>query len=195
MGQGRAKKVPSGDACSGAAVQHDPGEVMPAYDKEARAARSRAEKEVGFDCWNAMIGRCYRPKRKDFKPYGGSGIRVCDRWRFGDGERSGFSCFIEDMGRRPSILHTIDRTLGAMEYGPSSCRWATQAEQQRNRRNNIVITIDGETKTASEWAREFGVDPSAFISRLRRGWDVLLALKTPVKSRKKKRPRQSPAGG
>lgn len=32
--------------------------------KEARSARSKREKSSGFDCWNAMIGRCYRPKRK-----------------------------------------------------------------------------------------------------------------------------------
>jgi hypothetical protein len=161
-------------------------EVM-VQTKEARSARSKREKSSGFDCWNAMIGRCYRPKRKDFEKYGGAGIKVCDRWRFGDGSKSGFACFIDDMGKRPSIDHTIDRTIGAVEYGPQACRWATRAEQQRNRRNNIRITVDGITKTASEWARDYGIAPTVFISRVRGGWDIARALHSPVREKAKTR--------
>ena len=28
-------------------------------------------------------------------------IKVCDRWRFGEGGKSGFECFLEDMGPMP----------------------------------------------------------------------------------------------
>ncbi len=50
-----------------------------------------------------MINRCERPSHRQFKDYGGRGIRVCERWR------DRYEAFLADMGRKPSPLHTIDR--------------------------------------------------------------------------------------
>ena len=54
--------------------------------------------------WAGMLTRCTRTReQKSFKDYGGRGITVRDpRWRHGDGERTGFECFLADMGRKPS---------------------------------------------------------------------------------------------
>lgn len=74
-----------------------------------------------------------------------------------------------------------------MGDGAGNRRWATPKEQQRNRRNNILMTHDGETRCISEWAEVSGVPDSVIRNRLRIGWDLGEAMSTPVR---KTRPRK-----
>ena len=82
--------------------------------------------------WGEMKQRCYNKSNKDFKNYGGRGICVCDEWR------NSYPTFLEDMGRRPSSKHSIDRIDNNDYYKPSNCRWATITEQNRNKGTSIV---------------------------------------------------------
>jgi len=76
-----------------------------------------------------MITRCTNSSVLNFKDYGGRGITVCDRWL----GPHGFENFLADMGERPEGL-SIDRIENDGNYEPWNCRWATQLEQNRNRR-------------------------------------------------------------
>jgi hypothetical protein len=75
-----------------------------------------------------MIGRCENPNVERYPHYGGRGISICEEWR------ESFEAFLRDMGRKPSPDHSIDRIDVNGNYEPGNCRWATDSEQQRNKR-------------------------------------------------------------
>lgn len=95
-----------------------------------------------YRVYRQMLDRCYLETAPNFKWYGGKGVTVCDRWRFGDGTRgSGFRNFISDLGRRPEGL-TLDRIDPSLHYTPDNCRWATWAEQSLNRREHHMSAFE-----------------------------------------------------
>lgn len=129
-------------------------------------------------CWQAMLGRCYKPNHSHYRLYGERGIQVCARWV------ESFDAFLVDMGPRPSLRHTVDRVDYDGDYGPGNCRWATPKEQARNTRSNRRITIAGRTQCVAAWAEEMGVDRGIIYSRLGKlGWDPVRAVLEPIQSR------------
>lgn len=81
-----------------------------------------------YRVWDAMKNRCRNPNSKHFKNYGGRGIRVCRRWL------GSYPAFLADMGRKPSLLHSLDRINNDGNYTPKNCRWATRHQQNSNTR-------------------------------------------------------------
>jgi hypothetical protein len=80
-----------------------------------------------YRSWQMMKNRCLNPKARDYVYYGARGITVCKRWA------DSFDAFLQDMGRKPTPLHTLDRKNPDGGYNPRNCRWATREEQSRNR--------------------------------------------------------------
>jgi hypothetical protein len=126
-----------------------------------------------FRAWSRMIGRCTCKSNKDYHRYGGRGIRVCDRWI------NSYENFLADMGRKPTLGHSLDRADNNKGYEPGNCRWATQREQCNNRRSNRLITHNGETHSITEWSRRTGLDRSCISGRINQGWPVDKALTIP----------------
>ncbi len=101
--------------------------------------------------WRHMKSRCYNPNVERYPNYGGKGIKVCDRWL------NSFENFFEDMGPKPSPLHSLDRfpdTNG--DYEPSNCRWGTREQQSRNTTKNHWIEFGGERMILTDWAKRLG---------------------------------------
>ncbi len=126
--------------------------------------------------WCAMIERCEDKNNKCFYLYGGRGIKVCDRWR------NSFSNFLADMGERPGKEYSLDRHPDKDgNYEPGNVRWATSSQQGRNKRNNRLITHNGETKCLADWADSSGIPASNIYSRMKIGWSFERAISTPVR--------------
>lgn len=123
-----------------------------------------------YGIWSNMLYRCNNPNCPIYKNYGAKGTKVCERW-------GSFELFIEDMGNRPSVLHSIDRIDVLGDYEPSNCRWATKKQQGRNRRNNVKFNIDGNDLTVPEIAEKFNISKNAISKRLQRGQSMNHILK------------------
>lgn len=131
--------------------------------------------------WDGMKRRCHG---KNPNPrYGGRGIYVCDRWRFGDGEKTGFECFLLDMGERPTRQHSIDRIDNDGPYSPHNCRWSTINEQQRNRSSNRIVVYRGKEMHLTDAIALSGRRPGTVSARLSKGWSVEDALDSPAGGR------------
>lgn len=104
-----------------------------------------------YQAWDSMKDRCLKPNHPAYHNYGGRGISICERWV------ESFSNFFSDMGYAPSKEHSLDRIDVNGDYCADNCRWATWEEQQNNRRNNVSVTMNGETRNLYSWCKEYGV--------------------------------------
>jgi hypothetical protein len=93
-----------------------------------------------------MHYRC-RPENAEKYPHYAE-INVCERW-------SSFDSFLEDMGERPEGL-TIDRIDGSKGYSPENCRWVDMATQNRNRKDNVWVNVDGEVMCREDAKNKLG---------------------------------------
>lgn len=130
--------------------------------------------------WTGMKGRCHNKKNKRYPDYGGRGIEVCPEWR------DSFEAFRDwalANGYRDDL--TIERKDVNGNYCPENCCWATQKEQQNNRRNNHYITHQGKTQTIKQWAEETGISDMTIYARINKlGWSTERALTEPTNNQK-----------
>lgn len=96
---------------------------------------------------------------------------MCARWR------DSFDAFHADMGDRPSLAHTIDRRDNDRGYdcgacddcrargASANCRWATKAEQARNKSNTLRIEHNGRTQCLMDWSLELGIGYGTLLAR------------------------------
>lgn len=81
-----------------------------------------------YKIWYGMKSRCNKPGDKDYKLYGGRGIKMCQEWLVFEN----FYQWAITNGYKDNL--SIDRIDCNGNYEPSNCRWVTQNVQVRNRR-------------------------------------------------------------
>ena len=122
--------------------------------------------------------RCYNPKCKDYKRYGGRGIKICKEWNdreiviiSGVRYTKGYLAFKKwalENGYQDNL--TIDRIDVNGDYEPSNCRWATKKEQCNNTRRNRYITYKGKTQSFAKWQEELNIARTTFYRKIKNGW-------------------------
>lgn len=129
-----------------------------------------------YNIWNTMVARCHRKNTKAYPEYGGRGITVCDEW---------MNCFqsfyLWAMANGYNDELSIDRVDNDKGYSPSNCRWVTVYTQANNKRSNITVEYNGESRTVAEWAKILGIKYATLRKRLEEGWSVEDAFHTQVR--------------
>ena len=135
-----------------------------------------------YSIWSGMKRRCNNATDREYKNYGGRGIKVCEEWN--DSSYNFYNWAINN-GYRDDL--TIDRIDVNGNYEPNNCRWTTWKEQENNRRNNDIIEYNGETHSLQEWTRilPINISQSVLWGRIHKyKWTIEKAFSTPIDRRK-----------
>jgi len=110
--------------------------------------------------YTSMKERCLNPNNQAYKDYGGRGIKIHNEWL---NSFENFRDWSLDNGYSDNL--TIDRIDVNGNYEPNNCRWITMKAQCNNRRSNITINLNGETKTLTEICEEYQLDYKKILPR------------------------------
>lgn len=124
-----------------------------------------------YQIWRKMRYRCNNPRNVCYPNYGARGIKVCEEW---DSSFIAFQNWALNHGYQESL--SIDRIDNDGDYSPENCRWCTMEQQANNRRNNLIIKYDGQTKTVAEWSKLIHIPRHRLYKRLENGWPIEDAL-------------------
>lgn len=120
-------------------------------------------KSSEYRSWISIKDRCLNKNSKDYKRYGGSGIKICEEWA------NSFSMFFNHIGKKPSNKHSVDRIDNYKGYEPGNVRWATTKEQSLNKKNTVFVTDEFGVYHISDVANKLGITRGAAYMRLKRG--------------------------
>jgi hypothetical protein len=117
-----------------------------------------------YGVWRGIKERCLNINSKKYPDYGGRGITICPEWQ------NSMEKFYEDMlpGYQKGLQ--IDRIDNDKGYCKSNCRWAERLVNANNKRNNVFITVHGETLTAAEWGRKLNIKDNTIANRKLKGF-------------------------
>lgn len=123
----------------------------------------RANSHHLWQRWRSMMARCHSTGCSSYGNYGARGITVCERWKY-------FPNFCADMDSSFFIGATIERIDNNAGYSPENCRWATMAEQTRNRRATRMLDTPWGRMTLLEASRKIGIRHATLRKRLANNW-------------------------
>jgi hypothetical protein len=127
------------------------------------------------------------------------GTRFCSqqcagRYRYGRQEQPRPTRFVVIDGQRRSLPEwakhfgiSVSRVYQRMSEGMSAGDALTAPKDAGGPKRVRLVTIDGETRSVTEWAKHFGIDVHSVYVRVKRGMDIATALSAP-KADKLRRP-------
>ena len=117
-----------------------------------------------YKTYQNMKSRCNTPSSTEYANYGGRGIKVCAEWE------ESFEAFYNWSVRNGYADHlTIDRIDNNGPYSPENCRWATYAEQSRNKSSVHWFNLNGEILPLADAAKRLGVTANGLLHHLQAG--------------------------
>lgn len=132
-----------------------------------------------YNIWTLMRARCNRRSNSAFQNYGGRGIKCL--WEsfeeFKKDMLKSYQGHVESFGE---IDTTLNRTDNDGNYCKENCNWSTRVEQGRNKRNNVLIEFNGESRCMSEWEQILGLRRGSVWEHLNRdNWSIRRTLSQP----------------
>lgn len=150
-----AKLLKSGNAVSCGCFQK---EIASKNSKTHGKSKTRI-----YYIWQNIKDRCHNPNSKNYKNYGGRGIKLYNDWNIFEE----FEKWAMSNGYEENL--TIERINVNGNYEPLNCTWIPLSLQSMNKRSTVNIEFNGETKTLSEWARYFKVSHSTIQYHVKMG--------------------------
>ncbi len=119
--------------------------------------------------WDSMRSRCYRKNSTHYASYGGRGIKI--DWKiFEDFKKDMYKSYLRHRKEHGDEETTIDRIDVNGDYSKSNCRWATNKQQGRNRRNNVFVEYKGNKIVASAFCELTGLNKTTVCRKIKLGW-------------------------
>lgn len=137
-----------------------------------------------YNVWALIKQRVYNKNNKEYADYGGRGITICKEWSedFMSFFKWAYANGYDENAKKGEC--TIDRINVNGNYEPSNCRWVAMKIQNLNKRNNKILSLNGESHTISEWEKITGIGNHLIAKRLKLGWSIEKTLTTPIKTKK-----------
>lgn len=111
-----------------------------------------------YRIWKCMRTRCNNPNRKDYKNYGGRGIKLCPEW-------DNFLNFYEwAMANGYDDSLTIERIDVDKGYEPNNCCWITNKEQAKNKQDTLRLIYKGKPISAIELSKITGISKNTIYT-------------------------------
>lgn len=146
-----------------------------------------------YNVFNSLKQRCLNPNNKEYKNYGGRGIKICKEWLDKENGFMNFYNWAMENGYNENAKFqqcTIDRIDVNGNYEPNNCRWITNKEQALNRTTNKILIYKGKSKTMVEWSKELGINYKTFQKYIQKGKNIEEILKLIKKNQELKNKRK-----
>ena len=118
-----------------------------------------------YSVWHGIKQRCEYKNNNRYKYYGARGIKISQEWQ-------DFMNFYNDMEENYQKGLSIERIDVDGHYCKENCIWADDIQQANNKRNNVIVTINGETDTLRNICRKYNVNPQMIYHQHRKGNDI-----------------------
>lgn len=153
--------------------------IIGAIDRKIHSDNRKGNRSRLYNIWANMLQRCNNIGHPNYDVYGGRGIKVCADWN----TYRVFKMWALNNGY--SNILSLDREDTNGMYCPENCRWVSLKVQQNNKRNNHMLTYNGETLDMMQWSEKTGIPYSTLRSRINiLGWSSDKAITTPVRIKK-----------
>lgn len=123
--------------------------------------------------WTAMHNRCYNQKDISFCNYGAKGVIICKEWRE---DFMSFYNWAINNGWEAGLQIDKDIKGNGVLYSPDTCIFVTRTENGRKKRNNILVTYNGETKALSAWCEMLSLKYNTVRKRILSGINPEIAF-------------------
>ncbi len=149
--------------CLGDEQRKKNGKETGALNGKKNIAHNKSHRRIHNE-WLGIKKRCLNKNYLQYNLYGGRGITICDEWR---NDFQAFYDWAMSNGYKENL--TIERIDVNGNYEPSNCQWVDNKRQARNKRNNVIVSFQGEQICLAEAAERLGISYKTLWSRYNRG--------------------------